>query len=176
MDGMHTEQERSAMMPLPGHYGIDTAESTVSFATRHLFGLAPVHGVLVLRGGTVDISEPMSQSMVHVEIETASFRTTNPQRDGSVLSRRFLDPERYPVMTFVGDHLDVEHRMLTGMLTVRDVSKPVRLSIVNLTVAPRSFATTAATRIDRTEFGVTAARGLAARHLQLTMEVRCVRM
>jgi hypothetical protein len=33
----------------------------------------------------------------------------------------------------------------------------------------------ATTRIDRTEYGVTAARGLAARHLDVTVEVRCVR-
>ena len=31
------------------------------------------------------------------------------------------------------------------------------------------------TRIDRTEFGVTAARGLAARYLDLTVEVQCTR-
>ncbi|HSR84283.1 MAG TPA: YceI family protein [Streptosporangiaceae bacterium] len=171
---MRTEQER-AVMPWLGRYGIDNTESTVSFATRHLFGLAPVRGVLALRGGTVDITEPLAESAVHAEIETASFRTGNAQRDGRVLSRRFLNPDRYPVMIFNGEHVDVERRMLTGTLTVRDVSRPVRLAIVDLTVASRSFAATATTRIDRTEFGVTAARGLAGRHLELTVEVRCVR-
>lgn len=176
MDGMHTEQEHAAVMPWLGRYGIDTTESTVSFATRHLFGLAPVRGVLALRGGTVDIAEPLAESKIHVEIEVASFRTRNPMRDGSVLSRRFLDPDRYPIMTFVCDNVDVEQRALTGMLTVRHVSRPVKLSIVDLTVAPQSFAATASTRIDRTQFGVTAARGLAAPDLNVIVEVRCVRM
>jgi len=173
---MHTEQEHTAVLPRLGHYGIDGTESTVSFATRHLFGLAPVRGVLALRGGTVDITAPLATSMIHAEIETASFRTRNSMRDGSVRAPRFLDQDRYPVMTFVGDHVDVEHRLVTGVLTVRDVSRPLRLSIVDLTVAPQSFAATATSRIDRTEFGVTAARGLAARYLELTVEVRCVRM
>jgi polyisoprenoid-binding protein YceI len=30
-------------------------------------------------------------------------------------------------------------------------------------------------RIDRTEFGVTAYRGMAGRYLDMTIEVRCVR-
>ena len=33
----------------------------------------------------------------------------------------------------------------------------------------------ASTRIDRNEFGVTAYRGLAARYLDISVEVRCVR-
>ena len=33
----------------------------------------------------------------------------------------------------------------------------------------------ATTRIDRTEFGITAARGLAARYLDLTVEIQCNR-
>ena len=39
-------------------------------------------------------------------------------------------------------------------------------------MAPESFTVRAAARIDRTEFGVTASRGLAGRYLDLTLEVR----
>ena len=39
----------------------------------------------------------------------------------------------------------------------------------------RSFTVRATTRIDRTEFGVTAYRGLAGRHLDLSVEAQCVR-
>ncbi len=41
-------------------------------------------------------------------------------------------------------------------------------------VTPRPGAR-ASTRIDRTEFGVTAYRGAAGRYLDMTVEVRCVR-
>jgi polyisoprenoid-binding protein YceI len=61
------------------------------------------------------------------------------------------------------------------MLTVRHVSRPVTLSIGQLTVAPGSFTARATMRIDRTEFGVIAYRGLAGRYLEMTVEVRCVR-
>jgi hypothetical protein len=39
---------------------------------------------------------------------------------------------------------------------------------------PETHVTRASTRIDRTEFGVTAYRGAAGRYLDLTVEVRCV--
>jgi polyisoprenoid-binding protein YceI len=42
-------------------------------------------------------------------------------------------------------------------------------------VNERWFTVRASTRIDRTEFGVTAYRGVAGRYLDMTMEVRCVR-
>ena len=52
---------------------------------------------------------------------------------------------------------------------------PVTLSIEQTAVTPKSFEARASTRIDRTEFGVTAYRGLAGRYLDMTVEVRCVR-
>jgi polyisoprenoid-binding protein YceI len=38
-----------------------------------------------------------------------------------------------------------------------------------------TFATRATARIDRTEYGVTAMRGLAGRYLDVTVQVQCVR-
>jgi polyisoprenoid-binding protein YceI len=145
----------------------------VTFRTRHLFGLAPVHGRFAIRGGTVDIAEPLAASAVHAEIDAASFRTRNPQRDASVRSARLLDAARYPVITFVSDRVD--GRELAGLLTVRGVTRPVSLTVEPSTVSPRSFTVRATTRIDRTEFGVTGYRGLAGRHLDLSLEVQCVR-
>ena len=37
--------------PRPGRYDIDTSYSSVTFRTRHLFGLAPVHGSFAIRNG-----------------------------------------------------------------------------------------------------------------------------
>ena len=175
MYDMHTEPEPSAAStPQPGHYDIDPSRSTVTFRTRHLFGLAPVRGTITIRSGTVDI-EPLTGSGVHAEIETASFCTRNSQRDRSVLSPRFLDPASYPAMIFSSGHIDAESQVLTGTLTVRDVTQPVRLSIVHYAPSVSSFTACATTRIDRTEYGVTALRGLAGRYLDVTVEVQCVR-
>ena len=159
--------------PHLGRYEIDTARSTVTFRTRHLFGLAPVRGRFAIRGGTVDIAEPLAASAVRAEIDAASFRTRNPQRNASVRSARLLDVARHPVITFTSEGVDGQE--LTGALTVRGVTRPVTLSVEPPAVSAGSFTVRATTRIDRTEFGVTAYRGLAGRYLDLTVEVQCVR-
>jgi len=172
---MHTEPAVIATTPQPGHYDIDPDRSRVTFATRHLFGLGRVKGSFAVRGGTADVADPITASAIRAEIETASFHTKNPARDGSVLSQRFLDPARHPVMAFRSDQIDAEGHVLTGTLTVRGTSRPVTLTVTHCEVSRGSFTARATARIDRTEFGITAARGLAARYLDLTVEVQCAR-
>ena len=159
--------------PQPGRYEIDSSTSAVTFRTRHLFGLAPVRGNFAIRAGTIDVAEPVTDSSIHAEIDTASFRTGNGQRDVTVHSARLLDAVRYPVITFISE--GAGGPALPGMLTVRGVTRPVILSVEQSAVTPESFTVRATTRIDRAEFGVTAYRGLAGRYLDMTAEVRCVR-
>jgi polyisoprenoid-binding protein YceI len=157
----------------PGRYEIDTGRSGVTFRTRHLFGLSPVRGGFTIRAGMVEVAEPAADSRVHVEIETGSFHTGNPKRDGTVRSARLLDAGQHPVMTFISDH--VESPALAGLLTVRDITRPVSLLVERVAIAPGSFTARGTMRIDRADFGVTAYRGLAGRCLDMTAEVRCVR-
>ena len=110
---------------------------------------------------------------------SASFRTRNRQRDHSVLSPRFLDPAGHPVMTFRSDRIETapgqQRPVLTGTLTVRGTARPVTLTVTRCEVSRGSFTARATARIDRTEFGITAARGVAARYLDLTLEIQCTR-
>lgn len=173
---METNENRTTAAPALGHYTIDPGASAVEFTTRHMFGLLPVRGGFAIRSGGVDIAEPLGGSGVRAEIDVASFRTGNKQRDAAVRSARFLDAERHPLMTFTAEHLD--GTSVPGTLTVRGVPRPVSLSIESIeeSASPTgSFSARATTRIDRTEFGVTAARGLAGRHLTVTIRVHCVR-
>jgi polyisoprenoid-binding protein YceI len=165
----------TATTPQPGHYDIDPSRSHVTFATRHLFGFGRVQGSFAIRGGTADVAEPIAASAIYAEIDTASFRTNSHQRDRGVLSPRFLDPAGHPVMTFRSDRIEAAGQILTGTLTVRGTTRPVTLAVIRCEVSRRSFTAHATTRIDRTEFGITAARGLAARYLDLTVEVQCTR-
>jgi polyisoprenoid-binding protein YceI len=172
---MHIEPAVIATTPQPGHYDIDPGRSRVTFATRHLFGLGRVKGSFAIRGGTADIADPITASAIYTEIETASFHTRNPARDGSVLSPRFLDPAGNPVIIFRSDRFEADGNVLTGTLTVRGTARPVTLTVTRCEVSRGSFTARATARIDRTEFGITAARGLAARYLNLTVEIQCTR-
>ena len=145
----------------------------MAFRTRHLFGLAPVRGTFRVQAGTVDVTEPLASSRVRLEIDAASFRTGLGARDVTVRSARFLDTGWHPVMVFVAETTDGD--TLDGALTVCGTTGPVRLPF-ELSVQPDgSFTARAAVRIDRTDFGIAASRGLAARYLDVSAEVRCVR-
>lgn len=170
---MQTTQNRTEITPQLGRYHIDPDGSSVTFGTRHLFGLAPVRGRFAVRSGTVDVSEPLTSSRVHAEIDAASFRTGNRQRDAAVRSARFLAAGEHPVLAFSSAGL--AGQLLAGTLTVRGVSRPVSVQTEITGVDPRSFTARATVRIDRYAFGVTASRGLAGRYLDITVEARCVR-
>jgi polyisoprenoid-binding protein YceI len=170
---MQTTQNRTEITPQLGRYHIDPDGSSVTFRTRHLFGLAPVRGRFAVRAGTVDVSEPLTGSRVYAEIDAASFHTGNPLRDARVRSAGFLGADEHPVLAFSSKGLD--GRLLAGTLTVRDVTRPVSVRAEVTGVSPGSFTARATVRIDRHDFGVTASRGLAGRYLDMTVEVRCVR-
>jgi len=161
--GAITGTPETQVTPRPGRYEIDTSCSAVTFRTRHLFGLAPVRGSFAVRTGTADVAEPLADSNVSAQIDPASFRTGNAQRDNYVRSERLLDAGRYPVITFRSEGVD--GLAVAGTLTVRNVTMPVTLSIEQAVVSARSFTVRASARIDRTEFGVTAYRGMAGRYL-----------
>jgi polyisoprenoid-binding protein YceI len=168
-----TREHTAAVTPPPGRYRIDPVSSVVRFRTRHMFGLAPVRGTFGVRAGIVDVTEPLTASRISADIEVASFHTRNPPRDASIRSARFLDVDQYPIISFGSTGLD--GRRLTGTVTVCDVTRPVELLVELSDVSPRAFTARATVRIDRTEFGVTAQRGLAGRYLDLSVEARCVR-
>jgi polyisoprenoid-binding protein YceI len=175
-----TTTDDAVQVPQVGRYAIDSRGSTITFRSRHLFGLAPVRGTMAIREGVVDIADPLTASSVQVEIDTTSFDTGSRQRDGDVRSARFLDAARYPSMRFTSARLDrSEGRWtLAGTLMVRDVARPVSLAIERSVVqpgTPNAFVVCASTRIDRTEFGLTAAKGMAGRHLGLSLRILGVR-
>ena len=170
---MQTTSSLREATPQLGRYQIDPAGSSVTFRTRHLFGLAPVRGRFAIRAGIVDVSEPLSGSRVYAEIDAASFHTGNPVRDARVRSAGFLGAGEYPVLAFSSKSFDGQ--VLAGTLTVREATRPVSVLAEVTGVSPREFTARAKVRIDRYDFGVTASRGLAGRYLDVSLEVRCVR-
>jgi polyisoprenoid-binding protein YceI len=170
----------AVQIPRAGRFDVDPQGSTVAFTARHLFGLARVQGTIAVRRGGIDVADPVGHSGVHVELDAASFHTGNRRRDRDVRSARFLDTDRYPTVTFRSTRLEAagDAPRLLGTLTVRDVTRPVSLLIQQCTVrpdAPGSVLVRASTRLDRTDLGLTAARGLAGRYLEVSLMILAVR-
>jgi polyisoprenoid-binding protein YceI len=124
------------LTPAPGRYEIDTSCSAITFTTRHLFGAAPVRGSFAIRFGIIEVADPLPGSSVYAQVSPASFRTGQERRDRKVRSARLLDADRYPVIAFTSEQVD--SAVVSGELTVRNVTMPASLRIESCTLAAHS--------------------------------------
>jgi polyisoprenoid-binding protein YceI len=163
--------------PRPGRYRISQERSTVSIRTRHLFGLGPVRAALELRDGTISIADPVTASVVRARAAVSTFTSGNQARDAAVLSSRLLHAEAHPSLTFTSTGLSSQagEWVLRGELEARGVTAPVEARVTGVSVADAggkdAFRVTARLSVDRYAFGITAYRGLAARHLTVDLDL-----
>jgi polyisoprenoid-binding protein YceI len=156
-----------------GLYRIDPTASSVTFKTRHLFGLGRARGSFELKDGEIHVAGPVGASWAEARVSTASFQTGSSARDSAVLSRRLLDACGYPFITFSSTAVDSanEARALHGQLTVCGTTAPLDLNIQELETGTAGLRLRATSRVDRYAFGVTKAKGWAGRRrptLQIT--------
>jgi polyisoprenoid-binding protein YceI len=166
-----------------GLYRVDPTTSSITFKTRHLFGLGRVRGRFELHDGEIHVADPVSGSWAAARISTASFRTRNPARDAAVLSSRLLDAYRHPFITFtaaappeLGPGSFDQEWALHGQLTVCGTTAALDLTIEHLEATTGGLRLRATSQVDRYDFGVTKAKGWAGRHLQLSVEVVATRV
>ena len=166
-------QPAAIAAPAPGTYRIDAARSAITFITRHLFGLGAVRGSFDLNDGEIRIADPLEESSARAKISAASFRTGNPSRDGAVRSARLLDAGAHPDITFISRRLDPAggRWILHGLVSVRGKAHPVELLIEEAQPTGQDLHVRASVRLDRYDFGVTKAKGLAARHLGFRLDI-----
>jgi polyisoprenoid-binding protein YceI len=149
-------------IPVPGTYELDPSHTHVGFVARHLM-VSKTRGSFPGVAGTVVIADDPLASRVDVTIETAGVETGDERRDGHLRSDDFLAADRYPVMTYrsTAVHEVAPGRWaVDGDLTVRDVTRPVRLAVTfeGALVDPwgnTRIAFAASAEIDREDFGLT---------------------
>jgi len=111
---------------------IDPAHSEIQFSAKHLM-ISTVRGRFNAFTGTIDADENNpTAAKVDVQIDASSLVTGEERRDTHLRSPDFLDVEKYPYLTFKSTRvelLDETHGKLYGELTIRDVTKPVVLSV-----------------------------------------------
>lgn len=160
----------------PGSYVLDPESSTISFTTRHLFGLGKVHGTFSLAEGRVTVAEEPDHSSATAVIDAGSFTTDSGARDKTVRSAKYLDTATHPHITFTSQTFSTTDSgyTLSGELSVKGVRQPVELAVD----APRKEAEAtrfhATTTIDRYAFGITVDKGMTARYLTLTLDILAV--
>lgn len=159
--------------PAPGEYHIAPERTTISFTTRHLFGLAPVRGTFRLRAGKVTVAESAPESSARATISAASFDTGQSARDTTIQSARYLDVERHPDITFVSTGLSQLDGVWTlrGSLTVRGRTSPLDVQVDEVRAGDGQLRARATSRVDRYAFGIDAMKGMTGRWLTMRLDL-----
>ncbi|WP_420913008.1 YceI family protein [Brevibacterium aurantiacum] len=113
--------------------------------------------------GSADIADDLADSKAEVIIQTASVDTRSEGRDEHLRSADFFDVETYPEIRFVSsaiDEVDEGSYIVTGELTIRDMTKTVSIPLELIGVESDPFGNLRAglegsRRIDRKDWGVT---------------------
>jgi polyisoprenoid-binding protein YceI len=142
-----------------GTWTIDASHSEVGFTVRHL--MSKVRGQFRTFEGSLTVGENPLESSVKATIDLSSVDTRNEQRDGHLKSNDFFSVETTPTMTFESTEIiDRDGELVArGNLTIKDVTKPVDLSLDFLGVGSDPWGGTRAgfegtTTISRKEWGV----------------------
>jgi polyisoprenoid-binding protein YceI len=150
--------------PLPGvaagTWVIDPAHSNVGFSVRHL--MSRVRGRFTEFAGEITVGDTPELSSATVTIELSSVDTGNEMRDNHLRTKDFFDVEQTPKMTFssTGVRSVDGSWVLTGDLSIRDITKAVEIELEFLGVDPTGLqgeqrvGFDGRTSITRSEFGV----------------------
>lgn len=147
---------------LSGTYTLDPAHTRIGFVARHAM-VTKVRGTFKEFEGKADLdfADPAASS-AEVVIQVASIDTGQPQRDEHLRNNDFFDAPTYPTITFRSTGVqpkDAETYVLTGDLTIKDVTKPVSVEFEHTGTATDPFGNFRAgfegkTVINRKDWGV----------------------
>lgn len=157
---------------------IDPGHSEVSFRIRHF--VSRVRGRFDQWQGAI-VADPadLANGSVEVTIQAASINTAHERRDNDLRSANFFLVDSFPTITFKSRKVEVRDSTLriTGDLTIKNVTREVVLDGEYLGSSGRPeprrqrLGFTAATRIDRTEFGIVWNRAVEGGGVMLGDEV-----
>lgn len=145
-----------------GEWVADPTHSTIGFTARHAM-VAKVGGTFDDIEVRIDAkSDNPELSTIFVRINAASINTRNAQRDEHLRSPDFLDVERFPYITFTStsiEEVDDMAFMVTGDLTIRDITKSVVVPVDFVGVSKDPFGNIRAgfegrRRMNRRDFGL----------------------
>jgi polyisoprenoid-binding protein YceI len=104
-----------------GTWVVDADASELTFSSRGVFGLVPVHGTFVAYEGELEVGGGDARG--ELRIDAATLDTKNRKRDDHLRSADFFHATEYPTVTFtlhgLGQTVDGTFE-LTGTLRIRD--------------------------------------------------------
>jgi polyisoprenoid-binding protein YceI len=157
-----TSEIASREFPATGSWQVDSAHTSISFVVKHMM-MAKVRGHFDTYKAQLEIGEAPGDSSVAVSVEVASLTTGISQRDDHLRSPDFFDVENHPTMTFRSTSFEPDDEgqwELTGDLTIREVTRPIRLDVEFNGVGTDPWGSTriafsARGKLQREDFGLT---------------------
>jgi polyisoprenoid-binding protein YceI len=112
---------------------IDPSHSEVGFKVKHLM-ITNVKGNFREFSGHINSEgEDFVNPNVEFTAKTASIDTTDQKRDEHLRSADFFDAENFPELRFIStgyERIDTETFTLFGDLTIKNITKPVKINVV----------------------------------------------
>lgn len=144
----------------PETFVIDSNHTYPRFEYSH-FGFSNQVSRFDKTTGTVVLDRAAKTGSVDVIIDTDSVSTGYPTFDGHLKGEDFFDTKKFPTITFKSNKLNFEGDKLTavdGNLTIKGVTKPVKLDITSFKCMPHPMlkkeacGANAVTKIVRSQF------------------------
>jgi polyisoprenoid-binding protein YceI len=167
-----------AELPAAGRWRIDPGHTELAFVGRH-FMLTKVRGRFTGLSGVIQVAEDPGDTTVEVTIDMTSVESGSQARDEHLRSADFFDVAQHPQGTFSGHAADWQgsRGLLTGQLTLREVTRPVTLQAEYLGYAADPWGGhravfTAAGTLDREDWGLSWNLPLDGGGLLVSREIR----
>lgn len=122
----------------PDTYVIDGAHTFPRFEYSH-FGYSKQISRFDKTSGTIVIDRAAKSGAIDVTIDTASVNTGFPLFNEHLQGEDFFDTRKYPEITYTSRKLNFTGDRLTsvdGNLTIKGISKPVRLDVTSFQCMP----------------------------------------
>ena len=111
---------------------LDATHSELGFKIKHLM-ITNVSGSFKNFQGEVNTEgEDFSTAQINVTVDMASISTNNEQRDEHLRNSDFFEVENHPELTFKStriEKVDSDTFTLNGELTLKGITKPVKLNV-----------------------------------------------
>ncbi len=169
----------------PERYALDPVHTRILFAVEHA-GFSQALGTISGSEGVLVFDpEDWAQATLEVKIPVDRLDLGDARWNQATLARNLLDGERFPQARFVSTHVepvDARRARVTGLLTLRGVSREVVLDVVlnahkrhPMPPFRRTAGFSATAMLSRSDFGIDAWKSVIGDSVELRIEAEAVR-
>jgi polyisoprenoid-binding protein YceI len=160
-------------------WALDPTHSELQFKVKHLMITTVTGSIKSFSAELASDGDDFTNAAISFSGDISSIDTGNGDRDGHLKSGDFFDAENHPTINFKSTSVekDGSDYIVKGDLTIKDVTKPVKLNaefggIANDPWGNTKAGFTLSGKINRTEFGLTWNAALETGGVMVSEEVK----